>query len=422
MNLLTNGVCFGCALLLGLLLLIAPARGQQFTIDQVVSFAENNLDGRVFAGTRGDGLYYSDDGVDFIKSGSLDGQTVTAIASNPFGTRVYAGTPTALYVSTDNGQSFVIDPTAPRVAYNDLVLAEDGLVYAATSDGLYRLTSTWNPAGLNGRNLSLSAIAFNDDGDIFLGTPGIEGIFRSTDDLATFVELTAGLDAFARQVNDLAFADNGLDERLLVGSDTPFVYYSDNDGASFVRSQTQLGPQTAIVMSVAAERGDNFVYAGTNLGGLFRSDDGGAFVQIGIADAQQVNALLIKNRFAVDPAGGDLFAGTGRGVRTSFDSGTTFGGDPDSPLINTFVRSLATDDDDNVYAGTQNKGIFFSSDDGMNFVELNAGIPPNAYVHAIEYDEDEDALYAAIHNLGLYRLDQGDTTWRRVEVSRSADL
>jgi ligand-binding sensor domain-containing protein len=109
------------------------------------------------------------------------------------------------------------------------------------------------------------------------------------------------------------------------------------------------------------------VFAGTALGGVFRSTDNGmswASASSGLTNGF-VRSLAVK--------GSILFAGTDNGICLSPDSGADWY--PASPDFaqGTVVQSLAVGGN-NLYAGTEGGGVFVSTNNGTSWTESDSGL------------------------------------------------
>ena len=174
--------------------------------------------------------------------------------------------------------------------------------------------------------------------------------------------------------------------------------------AAAVDRWTRVGPEAGAVRTLAAAPSrPATVYAGLDLGGVFRSPDGGAtwsFAGAGIDLHAAIAAL------AVDARRPDtLWAGTSQGIYRSVDGGAAW------RLVNgSDVISLAADPavSGTLYAGTWNGPVLRSRDGGASWQTL-AGSPRGADVLAIDPARPQN-LYAGT-DLGLFKSTNGGASW-----------
>ena len=160
-----------------------------------------------------------------------------------------------------------------------------GLLYATTADdGMHRSPdrgTTWEPLSGVPSGVSGTAIVGLPTGDLLLGTEPA-GLLRSSDSGETWTELTG------------------------------FSALSDTE------TWSEYGNRAAHVESVAFDAHDaNRLYAGVEIGGAYRSDDGGeSWVGVNDGIYDDIHDLV------VDPRDGSrVFAATGGGLFVSMDRG-----------------------------------------------------------------------------------------------------
>ena len=125
------------------------------------------------------------------------------------------------------------------------------------------------------------------------------------------------------------------------------------------------GPLGGHVRSLAINAGGD-IFAGTERG-IFRSiDNGDNWVQIGLTN-KFVQAFSINSS-------GHIFAGTaGSGVFRSTDNGNSWT-QISTGISNINVQSLAINSADHIFAGDPENGVFRSTDNGDNWTEINTGL------------------------------------------------
>jgi hypothetical protein len=212
-----------------------------------------------------------------------------------------------------------------------IVLATNhGVVMGERSDGWRILRS-----GLEGKQVT-SVIA--REGVILAGT--MDGIFRSDDEGASWVEVSVGLSH--RHVRWLAYHPD-ISDFELAGTEPTGIFVS-RDGAGSWREAPEVAqlrdqfhwflpysPEAGCVRGFAVQ--GSRAYAAVEVGGVLRCDDGGivwclAGGSSGIPDFQNTREPLVHpdvHSIYVHPSSPDLvFATTGGGFYRSADGGKTW--------------------------------------------------------------------------------------------------
>ena len=380
-----------------------------------------NSSDHVFAAT-GSGIYRSiDNGATWIQTG-LVGHSVYALAINSQ-EHLFAGTYQGVYVSVDNGdtwtQSGLIDQGIRSLTINSLdcifagiitgiyrsansgstwVLLDVGLdtlydvrylvsppndhIFAGVYDysdqgsGVYRSADDGDTWQCTNHGLTDSAnlryLATNCNGDIFAGTE--HGLFRSIDDGDNW--------ALSGVPNSYVCALNFVGEHLFAETfwefDKGILFRSTDYGDQWDFCNN--GLENTLVLPIIENAQGNLL-AGS-LTGVFQSADGGrSWMAVGHPE-NVVYALSMDSS-------GQIFAGTDAGVFYSIDHGNNW---LYRGLANSMVRSLVISADQYIFAGTETDGMFRSSDSGLSWEHIQAGlttysiyslvIAPNGYVFA----------------------------------------
>ena len=237
-----------------------------------------------------------------------------------------------------------------------------------------------------------------------------------------------------------------IGDRIYVGTLNTGLWYSDDDGATWLQVNDGFGPMlirelssigttlvagvgdrvfrkraneeelTAVHDDFVLQQIDAFAAMGDRLyvgghagrgGEIFRSDDeGDSWTRITAEDmAHTVTALAVF--------GGTLYAGTyGSGVFRSDDSGDSWTA-VNAGLTNRTVPTLLTVNEDTVFAGTLEGGIFRTMDGGNSWVEVNTGLT-NTTVG--ELAVIGNTIYAGMGERIVLSVDGGEA-WQPVKYS-----
>ncbi len=205
---------------------------------------------------------------------------------------------------------------------------------------------------------SISSIVVSGiSGHVFAG--GLGGIFRSTDDGLSWINLPSGLSGG----QFLAVSPGG--DIFSLAADPTSVMHSTDDGVSW--TTIEVGLANPWNMCVFAFWGSSEIYAGIYGGGVVRSTDNGkhwTMVSTGLTNSQ-IWAFTIR-------ANGDLFAATSSGVfRLTYNSGTwSYMGSPTPEG----AQCLAFDAAGSLYSGSGSTiygGLYRSTNDGGTWTKID---------------------------------------------------
>jgi ligand-binding sensor domain-containing protein len=351
----------------------------------------------VIAGTP-TGVYIStDNGTDW--TGSTSGMTKTDVRSLAVlngGTKIYAGTAGGgVYLSGDNGSSWTA-ANAGLTNANVYALAVLGTnLYAGTYGGGVFLSTdyglTWSPVNNGLSNLYINALAVSGT-DLFVGTDG-GGIFRSTNSGATWSGTSNGL--LNTQVNTIAVYGS----YLYAGTYGGGVFLSTNNGAGWSGLGTNLTNNNVLSLAVSG----SYLYAGTNGGGVYRSPINGqnwTIVNNGLANTH-VNALAISQT--------TLYAGTlGGGVFSSSDDGASWA----AGSMNPYAMAIAVNGSD-IYAGTYG-GVYRSSTKGATWSQVFNIVAPSTASQSFAFSGSN--LFTGISIVGVLLSTNNGQNWNYVNA------
>lgn len=328
---------------------------------------------RAAAGTRGSGLFISNDGgAEWRPSGigfDLSVERITALRFDPRdAARLLIGTNAGLFQSVDAGQSVqrVHIPTGGRAPGTVVALAfhpSDSLrAYAALAPGGLFATSdggaSWVPAGA-GLVAPPELLAFRRRNDtVALAATGA-GLARWEAELRRWAPVGRGLPSHPPL--SALVAQSGTPGAWLAGTRDGRLFGTTDDGATWRRLDAPVQPGPLLLASTAAGR---LYLAGG--GGLFVSDPAGAPwrpIEAGLPGFQP--RLLIAD--ATRP--GRLLAGGGGGLRRSDDYGTTWQrlGDGLPPAAFPFGDLAAAPGEPRRIAGATDGGLVRSEDGGVTW-------------------------------------------------------
>ena len=275
------------------------------------------------------------------------------------GTTLFAGTRTAVFLSSDNG-------------------------------------SSWVNTGLTKGVLSFAVSGTN----LFASTGG-DGVFVSTNNGSSWAQVDSGLtDTFVHSLAVLP-ASGGSERNLFAGTYSGGVFLSANNGATW--AAVNKGMTNSPVWCLAVS-GTN-LFAGTYGDGVFLTTDNGL-------SWKEVNTGLTNTyvtSFAVSPASGGtgatLFAGTLGGMFLSINNGTSWT-QVNTGLTDVSVNSIAVSDS-TVYVGTSGGWVYQSTDNGTTWKQDSTGLTSTS-VYCLAFSPA-----AGISDASLFAGTYGSGVWRR---------
>lgn len=254
----------------------------------------------------------------------------------------------------------------------------------------------------------------NNSTNLFAGTFNY-GLYTSTDNGISWTQAGIGLN------NRIVFSLTMFGNYLYAGTDIG-VWRTSNNGAYW----SLIGLNNNTIYSLASNQ--TRVFAGLHVSGLFYSSGGTSWF-ISSLNVTNIRSIVANGNFILAGAGGNAgvylstnngnnwsatslnnksvyslalngsyaYAGTGSGVYYSLDSGYTW---TRSSLNNELVYSLAVTGSV-VYAGTELNGVFISTNNGLNWSQLNDGLPGSITIYSLYLYNNY--VYAGASLNGVYR-------------------
>ncbi len=325
-------------------------------------------------------------------SGLTPGAAVHALANIPTSrTTLYAATTLGAFKSTGaawsslssglrQGRAVTVKPTDPTVVVAGFA---GGGIYRSTDSGSSWSATIDNAAG----GMFATALLYDATGTALYAASG-NGVFRSTNDGGGWTDISATLPtsdvrALALDAGATLHAATSLGVFVWNGVDTWSAYGAGQPSNSDVTTLTFKG---------------GYLFAGTNGGGVFRSD-GTSWTQV---NSGLTNTVV----YTVASDGVSLYLGTGAGLFKSGDNGTTWVASS-SGLTNIVVKSIALSGGvpNFITAGTAGGGVFFSTNGGDIWTAMNTGLT-DKNVNALSANAATKKVYAAtatgrVFNLNL---------------------
>lgn len=361
-------------------------------INAVQLIVKDNI---IFAGTAASGVFAStDEGISW--NSYNNGLTVPFIYSlYVYGEYIYAGTLWGVFRSSDDGLTWSSfsnglpdSPTVRCFASNDSGLfigTESGIFHCLNDD------TSWTSV-----NDTIAAKSFASlDGNLFAGT-GFEGIFVSTDNGTTWTEANNGLpeneDVYSFTINE-----NKIYAGLIHG-----FYVSTDNGLNWISLSTGLPnhPNVELIningKDILASTWED-VFLSTDGGMNWNNITNGMFVT-GVSSIAFINNAIYVCTHS------KIYRSTDKGLNwITYTNG----------LPNDWVYNISPYNN-YLYLTTRSYGVFYSSDDGENWVQ--SGDEHLKYNDVTSLAFNNNQVIAGTQGSGIYLSSDYGRTWANANV------
>src|SRR5260221_8815144 len=337
--------------------------------------------------------------------------------------------PDTLYLGTTGGEVYVSDDGAkswrnprggvpfPGYVVDNLVMDREGRLWAACwglwGGGVIAVSTdggvTWTRRDAGLEDFSVRAIAVDPHDASFIVVGGLTGVYRSTDDGATWTKISEQIN-----VESLAL-DPRSHDRIYVGTWRQGTR-TDDGGKNWELINNGMVLDTDMFsITMAADHPDN-IWVSTCGWGYNTRNRGENWTRY----RDGFNNRRIHD-IEVDPCRKDaLYAGSVAGLYRSEDSGKSWYLVSDESLV---VNNIALDGQrpNRVVLGVEGDGIYVSEDGGKQFTRSCDGLR-NLTITTIAADPmAEKRVYAAVAfggaSSGIYRSDDAGASWTKVSTT-----
>ena len=222
-----------------------------------------------------------------MSNGMGTNKIVLSLAAS--GDTIFAGTnyPYGVYRSTNDGLNWT--QTSLINQSGNVLLINGNIIYAGTNQGVFKSTNNgqnWTQIGISNRSVWALTIHGNN---IFAGTDFGHGVYRSTDNGLNWTQTSLGdinfISSLVMSGNNV-FAGDWASNSVFLSSDTGNTW-----------TQISLGgdPYIDVVLCLAVD--GNYMFAGVDNGGVYRSSNGGFnWTQTSLTNGG-VTSFAIKDNF-----------------------------------------------------------------------------------------------------------------------------
>ncbi len=351
----------------------------------------------IYVGTEGSGVYLSTNNGTIWSASPDSGLTNSYISALVINNgNLYVGTGNGVYLSTDNGANWAVHNSLTLI--NSVINSLDtigGKLFACTQGGLFVTTDSganWMPDTTGIGTASVTELAAND-GNLFAATDG-SGIFRSTDNGVSWTPADSGLfyvylgdTTREMNVNSLTQA-NGI---LYAGTQATLFVSKDNgvswSNPGFATQWMAESDFAVIGTTIVAGNSSNMFYSPDQGEDWYVEQDLPPYTTI-----NAINALVLM--------GGHVYAGTNLSGVWISDNGTDWVQANDSGLTDPDVITLLVNGS-TLFAATNSGRIFYSTDDAAIWHPVDSGLQPNLPITSLAIKDS--ILYAGTTDSGIWR-------------------
>ncbi len=315
---------------------------------------------------------------------------------------VFVGTDLdGVYGSSDNGGTWShMNNGLPAIRVNSIVLKNNYVFAGTVQGGVFNSSNngiTWYQANRGLTNTSVAALGVC--GNTIIAATGGQGTYTSTNG-TDWVQSNYGQAQF--DFSSLTVSGTNI---FAGNSDGAGIYLSTNIGLTWSTVNNGISPN-AIILSLASQ--DSNIYAGSSVinsaGSVYSSTNSGkSWSQYGLNSS--VIALAVKADIILAGSVGSYDYG---GVFRSTNHGLNWY-KMSYWALNVTPTSFAVCGD-KIFAGSVNNGVYYSTDDGVNWTHSGVGVP---LVKVISLYAFENNIFASTSQ-GVYASKDYGTSWHQV--------
>jgi photosystem II stability/assembly factor-like uncharacterized protein len=368
----------------------------------------------LFAGSSSAIYISGDNGISWVQSNAgINYPDVRSFVTDE--TRVFAGTYNGVFLSADGGQHWTLSglqylSVNAMVNTGSCLIAGTGRGMNYSEDGIYVSSDhgvTWVQAN-NGipENATVYSLVVKGP-DVFAGTQS--GIYRSADNGNNWVHSSIGCPNYIRSLatdgTDIYAGESGLGYGVFKSSDNGLNWMAVNNGLPFDGSSNEY----PAVLSLACV--GSTIYLGASVG-LFASDDHAAsWTAVDLGVTSGTGGVRIQSVASIEA---NLFAGTGDqyntngiGILLSSDEGQHWSS---VGVNNTDVTALASCGPA-VFAGTDHAGALYTTLNGGYAWDFTNDSIGDTYVTKMAVNGS--VAFAGTFSSGIFVSENYGQTWTR---------
>lgn len=360
-------------------------------------------DTNIFAGTA-QGIYRSSRNNINWKACGLSSLNVFSILVS--GSNIFAGTDGGIFLTTDRGEHWTVVNSDLNYSFVYSLVSLGSYIFAGDNiNGIIRTSNnggTWVPVNDGISNTRINFIGINGS-TLFAGVQGGDGIYRSSNNGEKWTKSNEGLNNTI--INSLIVKPVESGSSILFAGTTYGVFRSDDEGEKWTQVNSGLTKDYVYSLAVSGKR----LFAGTS-DGIFSSDNYGTSwtsISTGLTN-MKVSAVTAAITRTGDTS---IFAGTdGGGVFRSQNNGSTNWTEVNNGIKRKYINFLATSDT-NIFAG--GTGIFRSTNNGEKWSAADTGLTFSS-VYTLAVSTDKKAMFAGTYTGGAFISTNNGSKWTQI--------
>ncbi|MDP4229366.1 MAG: T9SS type A sorting domain-containing protein [Bacteroidota bacterium] len=388
----------------------ATTQEQKNQIDKIILLPGTDI---LYANVHGPTLRSLDNGITWVPMDTdKRGDEVFSMAGK--GNRLFQiCEPDGIFLSEDNGLNWDSKNKGLIAQFMwGVALNSRGDIFGITEFGLHRSTDngdSWELEPEYGETY-VPSLYINSKDFLYIGTD--RGLFRSKDNGQTLNQLIFNRDTSLKNNTINQVGENGQGKLFCASNrDTIGFSYSTDDGDHWIRIRN-LPDTAAIIKTFAFASRDTILLAGTSIGftNFYRSVDQGAFWEALPSSIQAVSQVLIHGDGSYLALIGDANGGVYRSNDGAKNWVQIFPPSDFQQIFNQYF-SMTVDDAGSIVVCTDS-GIYRSATGDTHFSQwfnvsggLTAQDFPNHYISASQVAQNHKThvFFAASRGLGVYR-------------------
>lgn len=283
------------------------------------------------------------------------------------------------------------------------IFTSSNQIFATTQDGVYKSTdngTTWLPSNSGIENIFMHPIVQTSNGYIFAGSDQ-NGIYISTDNGDSWFQSNSGLNNL--QISSLAVDS---DDNIIAGTVSGDVYISTDLGSNWnFKENNNVNSQINQILTLSGSSQTN-IYTATNGDGIFKSTNLGSDW---IDKNEGLPLTYPKTMFT--KSSNQIFLLAGNRIFYSSDQGNNWE-KRDTQFSNSNTTSLAKNNNNELFCGLYQGGLYRSTNNGVEWNEVNLGfdyVTPNS----LFCDDLGDIVFLSSDNK-IYRSSDNGNSWNIV--------
>lgn len=330
--------------------------------------------------------------------------------------------PTSVAKTTNGGASWTTVGAFPTQAYcMALDQMNDNNLYAGCGHSIYRSTNggvSWVSTSMMNKYIYAICVHPTTSATVFAagmswtGSQWVIAFFKSTNSGTSWstLELSAN-----RSTGYAMAVDRSNPNTIYVGGyhyhpvdsvNAPILFKSTNGGTNFTEVTNNIPNSGYYVYSAAVHpTNSNIVYAGTYLGGIYRSIDGGG-------TWTQTSTHYYNYSMATSPAAPDVaFAGGTSDIYKTTNAGASWFSSS-SGLTGNYVYGLALSplNGTKAFAG-DNVGFFKTTNGGSTWVNSTNNLNVGAILNFAVAPSSGATIYTSFEEIGVFKTTNCGTNW-----------